>query len=90
MQSLLIMYTSAEQFYNKNTMIILVLTEQVLSYVKGLSVKLHGCYVDVIRTHKNTESVKSTLGKLRCDVENFNRKAYREALLLCQSISIEE
>ena len=58
-----------------------------LSYIKGLSVKLQGYYVDTIRAHEN---VKSTLGKLRSDVENFHRKAYGEALLLCQSIGIEE
>ena len=65
----------------------LVLTEKVLSYVKGLSVKLQSCYVDVIRAHKNIENVKSTL---RSNVENFHRKAYGEALLLCQSVGIEE
>ena len=58
----------------------LVLTEKVLSYVKGLSVKLQSRYVDVIHAHKNIENVKSTLGKLR----------YGEALLLCQSVGIEE
>ena len=68
----------------------LVLTEKVLSYVKGLSVKLQSRYVDVIRAHKNIENVKSTLGKLRSNVENFHRKAYGEALLLCQSVGIEE
>ena len=65
----------------------LVITEKVLSYVKGLSVKLQGRYVDVIRAHEN---VKSTLAKLRSDIDNFHGKTYGEALLLCQSVGIEE
>ena len=68
----------------------LVLTEKVLSYVKGLSVKLQGRYVDVVRAHNNIENVKSTLAKLRSNVESFHRIAYEEALLLCQSVGIEE
>ena len=56
----------------------LVLTEKVLSYAKELSVKLQGCYVDVVYTHNNIENVKSTLAKLRCDVESFHGIAYEE------------
>ena len=55
----------------------------MLSYVKGLSVKLQGRYVDVVRAHNNIENVKSTLAKLRSDVESFHRIAYEEVLLLC-------
>ena len=68
----------------------LVLTEKVLSHVIGLSVKLQGCYVDGVRAHKNIETVKSTLAKLKADIENFHRKAYGQALLVCQSVGIEE
>ena len=68
----------------------LVLTEKVLSYVRGLSVKLQGRYLDVVRAHKNIETVKSTLTKLRVDIENFHRKAYGEAILVCQTVGIEE
>ena len=59
-----------------------------MSYVRGLSVKLQGRYLDVVRAHKNIETVKSTLTKLR--IENFHRKAYGEAILVCQSVGIEE
>ena len=68
----------------------LVLTEKVLSHVIGFSVKLQGCYVDGVRAHKNIETVESTVAKLRADIENFYRKAYGEALLVCQSVGIEE
>ena len=65
----------------------LVLTEKVLSYVRGLSVKLQGRYVYVVRAHKNIDTVKSTLTKIWADIENFHRKAYGEALLVLMSKS---
>ena len=40
----------------------LVLTEKVLSYIKGLSVKLQGRYVDVVRAHNTIENVWLSLG----------------------------
>ena len=46
----------------------LVLIEKVLPYIKGLSVKFQGHYVNVIRVHKNIENVKST------DIETFTGK----------------
>ena len=61
-------------------MVALVLTEKALSYAKQLSVKLQGHYVDVVCAHNN---IKTTLAKLRSDVESLHRVAY-EALLLCQ------
>ena len=39
-------------FLRFSLVVALVLNEKVLSYVKGLSVKFQGCYVDVIRAHK--------------------------------------
>ena len=54
------------------------------------TVKLQGRYIDFVCAHKNIETVESTLAKLRANIENFNRKAYREALLVCQSVGIEE
>ena len=56
--------------------------EKFLLYVRGLSIKLQDRYVDVVRAHKNIETVKSTLTKLRADTENFHKKAYGEALLV--------
>ena len=47
--------------FRSSFVVALLLTEKVLSYVKGLSVKLQSCYVDVTHAHKNTENVKSTL-----------------------------
>ena len=44
----------------------------------------------MVHAHNNIENVKSTLAKLRSNVESFHRIAYEEALLLCQSVGIEE
>lgn len=52
--------------------------------------KLQGRYVDIIRAHREIENVKSTLNKLRSDVERFHTQTYNEALVLCQSVGIEE
>ncbi len=39
----------------------LVATQMVLSYTKGLSVKLQGPYFDVSRAHREVETIKATL-----------------------------
>ena len=52
----------------------LVITQKILSYIKGLSVKLQVCYVDIVCTYRETENVKSTLAKLRSDVERFHAR----------------
>ena len=44
----------------------------------------------MVRAHNNIENVKATLAKLRSDVESFHRIAYEKALLLFQSVEIEE
>lgn len=53
-QSLLL---SMSQF---SFIVALVLTQKVLSYTKGLSIKLQGRYVDVVRAHREIETVRST------------------------------
>ena len=68
----------------------LVFTQKILSYIKGLSVKLQGRYVDVVHAHREIQNVKSTLNKLRSDVETFHTQTYNEVLVLCQSVGIEE
>ena len=70
--------------------IALVATQNVLSYIKGLSVKLQGHYVDAIRAHRDIQNVKFTLVKHRCDVERYHSQIYNEVTVLCQSVGIEE
>ena len=61
----------------------LVFTQKILSYIKALSVKLQGRYVDIVRAYREIENVKSTLNKLRSDVERFHTQTYNEVLVLC-------
>ena len=62
-------------------------TQSILSYIKGLSVKLQGRYIDAILVHREIKNVKSTYIKLRSDIEKL---IYSQVLLLCQSVGIEE
>ena len=68
----------------------LVLTQKVLAYTKGLSVKLQGCYVDVVRAYKDVESVRTTLRGVRSRVDDFHTRVYKQVLQLGQSIDVME
>jgi len=68
----------------------LVLTQKVLAFTKGLSVKLQGRYVDVSYAHWQIESVKETLQTVRCTVDSFHDLVYKEALVLASSVDVDE
>ena len=68
----------------------LVLTQKVLAYTKGLSVKLQGRYVDVVYAHRQIEGVKGTLKRARSGVDNFHDLVYKEALQLASSVDVDE
>lgn len=68
----------------------LVLTQKVLAFTKGLSVKLQGRYVDVSYAHRQIESVKETLQTVRCTVDSFHDLVYKEALVLASSVDVDE
>ena len=68
----------------------LVLTQKVLAYTKGLSVKLQGRYVDVVRAYKNVESVRTTLRGVWSRVDDFHTRVYKQVLQLGQSIDVME
>ena len=65
----------------------LVLAQKVLSYTKGLSVKLQGRYVDAVRAYCDIET---TLKACRSGVDDFHEKIYGEVLTICHSLEIEE
>ena len=65
----------------------LVTTQKILSYIRGLSVKLQGLYVDAIRAQREIENVKSTLIKLRSGIDSNLLSSF---LRLCQSVGIAE
>ena len=54
----------------------LVLAQKVLSYTKGLSVKLQGRYVDAVRAYCDIELIKTTLKACRSGVDDFHEKIW--------------
>ena len=71
-------------------MVALVVSQEVLAYTKGLSVKLQGRYVDVVRAHRDIELVKTTIKGVRSRVDDFHSQVYRQVLMLSQSIDVAE
>lgn len=61
----------------------LVLSQEVLAYTKGLSVKLQGRYVDVVQAHRDIEHVKTTIKSVWSRVDDFHSQ-------LGQSIDVAE
>jgi len=49
-------------------LVTLASTHNVLAYTKGLSVKLQGPYVDIVRAHHEITNVKETLKKALSNV----------------------
>ena len=68
----------------------LVVTQTILACTKGLSVKLQGRYVDVVRAHKDIEAVKSVVKGFRSEVDSFHDRYYQEALRLAALVDVEE
>ena len=66
------------------------ITQAVLGYTKGLSIKLQGKYVDVARAHHDIEQVKSTLLNARRNVESFHKSIYGDAKRVAAAVGIEE
>lgn len=68
----------------------LVCSHKVLAYTKGLSVKLQGRYMDVVRAHQDIQSVKTVITRVRSRVDSFHSQVYQEALTLSQRVDVEE
>ena len=68
----------------------LVLTRKVLAYTKGLSIKLQGRYVDIVRAYRDINSVKDCLKKARISVDTFHESMYVEVKHLGDCVGIEE
>ena len=71
-------------------LVALLITQKVLGYTKGLSKKLQGHYVDIVRAHKDTESVKTVIRGVRSRVDHFHSQVYKDVLMLSQSIDVVE
>ena len=68
----------------------LLTTQDVLSYTKGLSIKLQGRSMDVVKAHHAIEEVKSTLRHARRTIDTFHDHIYQQALMVASSVGIEE
>lgn len=68
----------------------LVVTQTILAFTRGLSVKLQGRYVDVCRAHRDIESVKTALEAARSGVDTFHEHTFEEAARLGASVGIDE
>ena len=68
--------------------IALVITKNVLAYIKGLSVKLQGKWQDIARAYKDIKLVKESLSKARGSVDSFHRNWYEESCLLGLKVNV--
>ena len=68
----------------------LLLTQKILAYTKGISVKLQGRYVDVVKAHQDIESFKSALKRVRSTVDKFHDTVYDEVFCLSQLVGVQE
>ena len=71
-------------------MVVLVLSQKILAYTKGLSVKLQGQYVDVVRAYQDIESVKEMIRGGRSRVDDFHSQMYQDVLTLSESVGVTE
>ncbi len=71
-------------------MVALVLSQKILAYTKGLSVKLQGQYVDVVRAYQDIESVKEVIRGVRSRVDDFHSLVYQDVLALSESVDVTE
>ena len=70
-------------------MVSLVLSQKILAYTKGLSVKLQGRYMDVAQAHRDIECVKTAINGVRLRVDEFHSQVYQEVLVLSESVDVE-
>ena len=68
----------------------LVVTKEVLGYTKGLSVKLQGRYVDIVKAHKDVNLVLDTLKDARRNIDPFHNRIYATALSIASDVNVEE
>ncbi|KAL5502237.1 hypothetical protein EMCRGX_G008978 [Ephydatia muelleri] len=57
---------------------------------EGLSVKLQGRYVDVVRAHNDVEVVKSAIKEAQSKVDRLHAKINRKAIAVAESVGVTE
>ena len=68
----------------------LVVTQTIIAFTRGLSVKLQGQYVDVSNAHSNIELVKTALKAARSQGNRFHERTFAEAVHLAASVGSEQ
>ena len=68
----------------------LVLTQKILCYTKGLSTKLQGRYIDVVRAYRDVELVKTIIKDCRSDFDSFHTLVYAEACRVGEGVNVKE
>ena len=51
---------------------------------------MQGRYVDVVCAHREIETIRATVKDVRSNVDTFHTLMYSQALLLCESVGVEE
>ena len=64
----------------------LCLSQKILSYTKGVSVKLQGRYKDVIRAHQDIKDVIASLKEVRSRIDDFHSWRYQQVTALGQLV----
>ena len=68
----------------------LVLSQKILAYTKGLSVKLQGRYVDVIRAHQDVKDVITAIKRIRSRVDDFHMRVYKQVQDMSKLVNVME
>ena len=67
-----------------------VLAQKILSYMKGLSTKLQGRYIDVVRAYRDVELVNTTIKDGRSDYDSFHTLVYAKACSVAEGVNVQE
>ena len=67
----------------------LIITKNIMSYSKILSVALQGTSIDIVKAFRMINLVKTTLQDARDKITEFNNKWYNEAVILAEGVGIE-
>ena len=66
----------------------IVVTKEVLGYTQGLSVKLQGRYVDIVKAHKDVNLVLDTLKDGRSNTDPFHNHIYATTLSIASDVNV--
>ena len=68
----------------------LVVTKEVLGYMKALSTKLQSSYVDIVKAYKDVSFVKETLQSARLDIDQFHSRVYVSTCFIAKKVDVDE